>query len=122
MICVERVHNLPFDENHHFVGRHRELEAIEQQFVGQPRRSRVAVVGLGGIGKTQVALTFAYSVWKTHAGLSVFWMPAVSDETIDKAFEEIAEQLGLLIHAEDRKSARTLVCRHLSSAVSQGRT
>ena len=50
----------------------------------------MAIVGLGGIGKTQVALGFAYSVLKKHAGFSVFWVAAVSVETVEKGFEEIA--------------------------------
>jgi hypothetical protein len=64
-----------------------------------------------------VALSFAYSLWKKHAGFPVFWVPVVSVETVGKALEEIAERLGLNLRPDVRKSARPLVCRHLSSPV-----
>ena len=52
---------LPFRKNRQFVGRATILEALEKKlFIEQSET--VALVGLGGIGKTQVALQFAYSI------------------------------------------------------------
>ena len=106
---------MPFDENEHFVGRRDELAKLEQKFFGQPCGKRAAIVGLGGIGKTQVVLSFAYSVWKTRPDFSVFWVPAVSAETIEKAFEEIAERLGLPAPLDDETGHIPVVRRYLAS-------
>ncbi|KAK5689372.1 hypothetical protein LTR17_026302 [Elasticomyces elasticus] len=111
----QRVQNLPFEENPQFTGRRSELEALEQKLFGQPCRQHVAVVGLGGIGKTQVASSFAYSVWKKHLELSIIWVPAISAETIERAFEEIAELLELPTPSDDNRAAGEVVCRHLST-------
>ena len=114
-ILAASIHNLPFHENPYFVGRHGELEALEQKLFGQPRHPCVAIVGLGGIGKTQVALSFAHWVRRSRPEFSLFWVSAVSTGTIEKSFEDIGDMLGLIVRPEDRKSARTLVCRRLSS-------
>jgi hypothetical protein len=52
---------IPFPKNKRFVGRVAVLEILEKMFT-QKESQRVAVVGLGGMGKTQVALQFAYWV------------------------------------------------------------
>jgi CO dehydrogenase nickel-insertion accessory protein CooC1 len=44
---------------------------------------KMAVVGLGGIGKTQVALEFAQSVKKEKPEYSIFWVPALSLESFE---------------------------------------
>ncbi|GAB7361190.1 hypothetical protein MBLNU230_g1222t1 [Neophaeotheca triangularis] len=114
---IPRVHNIPFNENPDFVGRLPELEALEKKFFGEPCRQTVALFGLGGIGKTQVALSFAYSVWKNRLNYSIFWVPAVSPETIDRAFVEIAEKLQIL-RPDDKTNAQEVVCKHLSDTKS----
>lgn len=40
------------------------------------------MVGLGGVGKTQVALQMAYWIKEHKAGWSVFWLPALSIEYV----------------------------------------
>ena len=69
---------IPFSKNPRFVGRIAELDALTQKlFVNK----KVTLVGLGGIGKTQVALKFAYSVKDSQPEYSIFWVPALSLES-----------------------------------------
>ena len=75
----------------------------------------MAVAGLGGVGKTQVALEFAYTVKKTQPEYSVFWMPALSMESFEQACTEIARTLGISQAAEDKEDVKELVRRQLSS-------
>ena len=51
-----------------------ELDALERKLFMERDCARIAIVGLGGIGKTQVALSFAYSVLKNHPEVSVLWV------------------------------------------------
>jgi hypothetical protein len=54
---------------------------------------RVAVVGLGGVGKTQVALRFAYWAKENKPEYSIFWVPALSDASFEQAYTEMARKL-----------------------------
>ncbi|KAK3613742.1 hypothetical protein LTR56_027703 [Elasticomyces elasticus] len=115
LLAMPAAENLPFEENPQFTGRRSELEALEHRLFDQPCRRRVAVVGLGGIGKTQVVLSFAYSVWKKHLELSIIWVPAISAEMIERAFEEIAELLELPAPSDGKSTAEEVVCKYLST-------
>ncbi len=73
----------------------------------------MALVGLGGIGKTQVALQFAYSV-KAKQEYSIFWVAALSEASFEKAYAELAHQLGVKKSKED-EDVKDLVHYHLCS-------
>jgi hypothetical protein len=63
-----------------FVGHIGELAELKQKLlVNQDCQGR-SVVGLGGTGRTQVALQFACSVKQMRPEYSIFWMSALSIE------------------------------------------
>ncbi|KAI0883864.1 uncharacterized protein GGS22DRAFT_26878 [Annulohypoxylon maeteangense] len=103
---------VPFPQNKRFVGRSSILDQLEQMLFIE-RCSKVALVGLGGIGKTQVALQFAYWVKKNKLEYSVFWVPALSNATFEQAYGEIARKL--LIQRPGEKDTRVAVRDYLSS-------
>jgi tetratricopeptide (TPR) repeat protein len=104
---------LPFRKNRHFVGRSTILEALEKKlFIEQSEV--VALLGLGGIGKTQVALQFAYSVKANKQEYSIFWVAALSEASFEKAYAELAHQLGVKKSKAD-EDVKDLVHYHLCS-------
>ncbi|KAJ5089799.1 hypothetical protein N7532_008483 [Penicillium argentinense] len=108
---------IPSLENRHFTGRESTLDELKQKLFLQPNTEKIALFGLGGIGKTQVALQLAR--WaKTHIqDCSVFWAPALSLESFEQACSQIARSFKeLQIHQNpDDESAMELVHRQLSS-------
>jgi tetratricopeptide (TPR) repeat protein len=76
---------------------------------------QMSIVGLGGTGKTQVALQFAYMVKETMSAVSIFWMPAISMESFEQACAGIvaALQIGQAGAGED--DAKEVVKEHLCS-------
>jgi nucleoside phosphorylase/tetratricopeptide (TPR) repeat protein len=54
--------------------------------------ARVALVGLGGIGKSQLAIQFAHRVRKQS---HVFWVNATTRRSLEESYRAIAEKLGL---------------------------
>ena len=74
----------------------------------------MALVGLGGIGKTQVALQFAYSVKANKQEYSIFWVAALSEASFEKAYAEMAHKLGVKKSKED-EDVKDLVHHHLCS-------
>jgi tetratricopeptide (TPR) repeat protein len=103
---------LPFSRNYNFIGRTDEIDALERKLFPKQGCQRVAVVGLGGVGKTQVALQFAYAVLENHLDVSVFWMHALSAETYEQSCRGVASVLGL---EGDKEDVKELVQRHLDS-------
>ncbi|KAF5530869.1 kinesin light chain [Fusarium mexicanum] len=100
--------------NKRFTGRTTVLNALEDNFFGQEQTQRMALVGLGGIGKTQIALHFAYQVKEKRPEYSIFWVPVLSNETAEGAYVGIAKKLGLQKSSED-DDVKDLVYQHLSS-------
>jgi tetratricopeptide (TPR) repeat protein len=76
----------------------------------------LSVVGLGGTGKTQVALQFAYLVKETQPEWSIFWMSAISMASFEQACLEIAKELGLLQDQGQEEDPKELVKQHLGSS------
>ncbi|KAH7217226.1 hypothetical protein BKA60DRAFT_609147 [Fusarium oxysporum] len=72
------------------------LKALEEMAFGQEQVNRIALVGLGGVGKTQIALQFAHEVKEKHPHYSIFWVPTLSDEGAERAYAEIAKRLRLV--------------------------
>ncbi len=87
---------MPKPRNPYFVGRTRELKALFVDILGFHRQNRVglpiAISGLAGIGKTQLALTFAYrfNLFFEHG---VYWIDAPNG--IVQEFEKLGNYLGI---------------------------
>ena len=56
---------------------------------------KAAIVGLGGAGKTQVALHMAYWTKKHRPEFSIFWVPVLSNATFEEAFTAVARKLPI---------------------------
>ena len=77
-----------------------------------------ALCGLGGVGKTQIAVEYAFSSKPTYE--AIFWMQASSIAKLDESFTQISVELGLekASKAGDRVVSRNLVMSWLSNPVS----
>ncbi|OAL56071.1 HET-domain-containing protein [Pyrenochaeta sp. DS3sAY3a] len=106
---------LPFLKNRYFVGRKEELETLNQKLLVDRDCSRMSIVGLGGIGKTQLALEFVYTVKETLSGVSIFWIPMLSMASFEQACVGIAAALHLGQTGAEEEDAKVLVREYLSS-------
>lgn len=76
---------------------------------------KLALVGLGGIGKTQVALEFAYAVKAMRPEFSIFWVAALSAESFEQACAEIARKTHLTQASGDKEDVKELFKQSLSA-------
>jgi Cdc6-like AAA superfamily ATPase len=106
-------YHLPLLRNTRFVGRETKLDELKNLLFRQKIRS-VALLGLGGVGKTQVALELTWWAKENHPEYSILWVPALSEATFEQAYAEIARKLAVRKAADD-EDVKESVRRHLSS-------
>ncbi|KAH7396273.1 P-loop containing nucleoside triphosphate hydrolase protein [Pyrenochaeta sp. MPI-SDFR-AT-0127] len=105
---------VPFQKNTQFVGRAREIAQITALLTNQSRCERVAIDGLGGIGKTQIALEFAHRWREQHSDCAVFWIPVTNIDSMLEAYLEIGQQLQIPNVEQEKSNVQKLVQRKLS--------
>ncbi|KAL6786740.1 hypothetical protein J3E68DRAFT_447103 [Trichoderma sp. SZMC 28012] len=81
----------PFRHDPDFTGHETLLHDLVHKCSSPP--ARLALVGIGGIGKTQLAIELAYRL-VTSAKMSVFWVNAESQSSINESFRTISSNLS----------------------------
>lgn len=86
--------NLPFKRNPYFIGRESILESIRDNFQSEECINLCQTIsGLGGIGKTQCALEYAYRHQNEYN--YILWVNAESSQLIYSSFYEIVKDIIL---------------------------
>lgn len=93
---------------------------LKQKLLVKKDCQKVSLSGLGGIGKTQVALQFAYSMKENYPEFSILWVQALSMETFEMSCRELAEALGIRQGQESGEDVKILL-RHCLSANTTGK-
>ncbi len=97
--------NVP-PKNSNFIGRHKLIKQIEDHF---SQKNTPAILtachGLGGIGKTQVALEFVWQHYKKYNG--VVWFNAENRDRLQNDYTRLGRELNIIrdddnINAEER--------------------
>jgi anion-transporting ArsA/GET3 family ATPase len=100
--------------NTQFFSRSSQLDKLEQLLFLEERKPKIAITGLGGIGKIQIALELAYRTREKYRERSIFWILATSAESLHQAYLEVAQQLQIPGVEEEQADMKKLLQRHLS--------
>ncbi|KAL4863582.1 hypothetical protein BDV12DRAFT_206383 [Aspergillus spectabilis] len=84
---------VPFQKNLGFVGREKEIARIQGLIEQIDRPSKIAICGLGGVGKTQIAIELAYNMRARDS--SIFWIPCTNYANVEQAYMSIAQTVGI---------------------------
>ena len=95
-------HFIPSELNPRFWGRDQALQAIEEALAPKENPGSLqafALYGMGGVGKTQIALQYA----NRNRGLynTILWVAADTTISMGKSFRDIAQLLGLVKSDEE---------------------
>ena len=74
---------------------------------------RVAITGLGGIGKTQIALEAAFQIQERYPDCSVFCVSAVNSTSFEASYREIGQALQVAGINDDKANTKLLVKEYL---------
>ena len=90
----EKIVNLPLPKNHHFIGRSAFLRDLLKKLNGTSDgvQAKQTICGLGGIGKTQLALRYAYE--NIHNYDFICWIECTTELTITRSCEKFLTQVG----------------------------
>src|SRR6476646_3866571 len=84
----------PDMSDHLFIGRDDELKQIKTVLLSDPEsldRKVLVLGGMGGIGKTQMAIRYAKRHHTSYS--SVFWMNATSESALRTSLRRLAPQI-----------------------------
>ncbi len=104
---------VPYLRNPFFTGRSELLDQLHQQLTDTTTTRRAALTqpqaikGLGGIGKTQIAVEYAYRSRDLYA--CIFWLNAATEEALIASFAKIAEVLLPSFTAKNETDQKKLV-------------
>ncbi|ODA79810.1 hypothetical protein RJ55_05406 [Drechmeria coniospora] len=111
-----RVHFLvPYPKPGSFIGRDSILQKLEETLQTAPSQPRIALLGVGGIGKTHIALAYAHQFSGRYPDRSVFWVHATSEDSFHQAYASIAQDCQMPGYDDPDADVLSLVKSSLES-------
>ncbi|KAM3437473.1 hypothetical protein MY4824_003832 [Beauveria thailandica] len=99
---------VPFPRDSDFVPRPAIQAQIHEHLRG--KTSRQALFGMGGFGKSQIAIEIAYDVHDSSPERSVFWIHGASRATFEQSYRSLADKLALPRRHDAETNILALVC------------
>lgn len=99
----------PYTKNHSFVGREGEIKEMQKYLdpraatQGQRQQNVFALIGLGGMGKTQTALAYVFESWEKFQ--AILWAQADTPTKLSQSFADFAYDMGLVSDRSDQEGA-----------------
>src|SRR5260370_10316832 len=95
-ICI-----LPFQQNRFFTGRETQIAQLDH-FLKESDTQPVSICGLGGVGKTQLALEYAHRRHAEEIYQAVLWVDAEDKTVLETGYISLALKLGLTERDPDK--------------------
>ncbi|KAL6161718.1 hypothetical protein ACJQWK_08470 [Exserohilum turcicum] len=109
---------IPFSQNESFVGRESQLIELEAKlFSNVLTTTTLAIVGPGGIGKSQLALEVAYRTKQKNRSCAVFWIDASDRDSLYRSYASVAQKLSIAGCDDDQADLKQVV-QHCVAAMS----
>lgn len=104
-----RPYNAPPYTNH-FIGRDSDLKQLHE-IIQQPQQSRrIAIVGMGGVGKTELAIQYAQGCWESDFPGGVCWLEAREPDLGPQIVRFCKDRLDLTPSSDDDIKSQVTHC------------
>ncbi|EXA53638.1 hypothetical protein FOVG_01376 [Fusarium oxysporum f. sp. pisi HDV247] len=103
---------VPFERNEGFVGREDVLRLLFDRIPPSNNKDacqRTIIEGLGGVGKSQIAVEAAFRLRNADPSCSVFWVPVVDATMFENAYRDIGRLLSVAGLDDDKADVKALV-------------
>jgi tetratricopeptide (TPR) repeat protein len=88
--------NVPFRGTRHFIGRAKQLDALHRELQRTEQAAISVIAGMGGIGKTELAVQYAWQHLHAYSG-GVCWIQAQVGDQAAQLLEFVQLYLGLKV-------------------------
>ena len=105
---------VPLERNPHFTGRGWELSWLEEKLFGENRTPKLAITGLGGVGKTQLVLELLLRISDKLKNCLIIWITATNLESLHQSYVDVAVQLQIPGSENEKADVKRVVQEHLS--------
>ena len=112
------IKHLPFAENESFCGREDILAELDEGFQARYERSIQMLYGMGGVGKTEIALKYAYDHIDQYS--TIVWLDAASIQKLEDSVRHFLSQYSSkgVEGLTDTESVAIAFCRFINQRVS----
>jgi hypothetical protein len=108
--------SIPFSRNESFVGRMSQLAKLEAKlFSNNQTATTLAIVGLGGTGKSQLALEVAHRTRLKNKNCLVFWMDASDIDSLYRSYASVARKLSISGYDDDQVDIKQVAKRCIAA-------
>ena len=105
---------VPFKRNPRFTGRDLNLTQLVEKLFAKDYTNKIAITGLGGVGKTQVAIELLFQMREKDPDCLIIWIPAARMESLHRAYTNTAEQLCIAGWEDEKADVKRLVQKYLN--------
>lgn len=112
---VRTFSTIPFPQDPGFVGREEILAQLESEFANPKSQRWASLYGLGGIGKSQIAIEHSYRQKERCPQISTFWIHASSKARLEQSYAEIATTVEIPGTGDGKVDTLQLVSKWLAS-------
>ncbi|KAE8447349.1 hypothetical protein EG329_010907 [Mollisiaceae sp. DMI_Dod_QoI] len=104
------IFDVPHPRHRNFVGRQNILDALTKSLM---RSASAALSGIGGVGKTEIAIEYCYKFHESHPYTPVFWISADTIEKFEQSYMNVAKRLRLPGIEDPKTDVLELVTEYL---------
>src|ERR1700761_3034839 len=101
--------NIPFNRLSGFVGRRDELKRLQRQIFDHTGSQIVSILGLGGEGKSRLALELSHQIHSDYPEWSILWAEATDQLTFERDMFEIGKKLAIPGITDEKADVKSLV-------------
>ncbi|EEA25022.1 hypothetical protein PMAA_089880 [Talaromyces marneffei ATCC 18224] len=99
--------SIPFPRDPDFIDRRTILDQLHRRSAASG--SQTALVGLGGIGKSQLAIEYAYQAHERSPKTWIFWVHASNAARFEQSYRELADDVKLFGRRDPKANIFKLV-------------